>query len=151
MNRGRADPRQQLKSRAVAALSGFYWKMRRSALCVCLLVAAFQGPTSYAAQIDPLYAANVTLYHVNERNYSVTPRNMNTADINGDMYFDLRSRGLPLECGPWRNTSFWSQLDCDNPEVADTSKLAVTKLVIEVDTRWGDYADCNIDPATGSY
>lgn len=60
------------------------------------------------------------------------------------IYFDLRSRGLPLECGPWINESFWSRLDCSNPEVADISKLAVTRLVLEVDTRWAAYADCNI-------
>ena len=106
--------------------------------------------SAHAARIDPAHAQNLTLYHVNERNYSVSPRNMNTADLNGDMYFDLRTVGLPLECGPWRNRSFWSHLDCDNPEVANVSALAITKLVLEVDTRWGDYADCNIDD-TGAY
>ena len=33
----------------------------------------------------------------------------------------------------------------------DPSRLAVSKLVLEVDTRWGDYADCNVDPGTGEY
>ena len=108
-------------------------------------------PLVRSARIDPRYAANLTLFHVNERNYSALPLNMNTADINGDMYFDLRSRGLPLECGKWRNTSFWSSLDCNDPEVSDVKSLAITKLVLEVDTRWGDYADCNIDPETGVY
>lgn len=100
--------------------------------------------TAQAATVDKKYARNLTLFHVNERNYSASPRNMNTADLNGDIYFDLRSRGLPLECGPWINESFWSRLDCSNPEVADISKLAVTRLVLEVDTRWAAYADCNI-------
>lgn len=104
-----------------------------------------------AAHIDPAHSANVTIYHVNERNYSGVPRNMNTADVDGDIYFDLRSRGLPLECGPWRNTSFWSRLDCDNPEVDDPSQLTITELVLEVDTRFGDYADCNVDTETGEY
>ena len=107
---------------------------------------------SAVMSIDPPYARNITVYHVNEVNYSASPRNMNTADVDGDLYFDLRSRGLPLECGPWRNRSFWSRLDCVNDEVAvDPSRLAVTKLVLEVDTRWGVYADCNIDPTTGAY
>jgi len=102
--------------------------------------------------IDPRFAANLTLYHVNEANYSAAPRNMNTADVDGDLYFDLRSRGLPLECGVWRNRSFWSRLDCVNAEVAvDPSKLAVTKFILEVDTRFGQYADCNIDSESGNY
>lgn len=102
--------------------------------------------------IDPKFARNLTLYHVNERNYSEAPINMNTADIDGDIYFDLRTRGLPLECGPWRNMSFWSQLDCSNAEVAvNPDKLSVTKIVLEVDSRFGDYADCNVDPSTGIY
>jgi len=109
------------------------------------------SPLTNAARIDSKRALNITLYHVNERNYSVSPRNMNTADINGDIYFDLRTKGLPLECGALINTSFWSQLDCDNPEVANASQLAITKLILEVDTNWGDYADCNVDPGTGVY
>ena len=154
-----------------------------------LLLFLCLAPSSLAASIDPAHARNITIYHVNEKNYSAAPVNMNTvrmttypspsanalvpnsrrshsnlnpniqqsslkttqADVNGDLYFDLRSRGLPLECGPLVNTSFWSRLDCDNPEVADPSRLAITKLVMEVDTRWGDYADCNIDTATGEY
>ena len=92
------------------------------------ILVALHAASIQTARIDPRYAKNLTLYHVNERNYSATPLDMNTADINGDMYFDLRSRGLPLECGPWINESFWSRLDCNNPEVADLSSLAVTKL-----------------------
>ena len=127
-----------------------------SLLCLALLLAvpAFSAaPVLPSSTIDPAHATNITLYHVNERNFSSTDiRNMNTADMNGDIYFDIRSRGLPLECGPLVNTSFWSRLDCDNPEVATpTSELAVTQLVLEVDTRWGDYANCNINPQTGGY
>ena len=62
---------------------------------------------------------------------------IDTADINGDIYFDLRTRGLPLECGPWINQSFWSRLDCVNSEVnVDPSTLAITKIILEVDTRY---------------
>jgi hypothetical protein len=43
--------------------------------------------------------SSISIFHVNEQNYSAAPVNMNTADINGDIYFDLRTRGLPLECG----------------------------------------------------
>jgi len=109
------------------------------------------SPLSRAAVIDPQFAKNITIYHVNEKSEPASPVNMNTADINGDMYFALRTVGLPLECGPWVNQSFWPALDCSNPEVANTSNLAVTKLVLEVDTRFDDYADCNIDPVSGQY
>jgi hypothetical protein len=115
------------------------------------LLAATTISLACAARIDPAHAKNLTLYHVNPRNYSLAPVDMNTADLNGDMYFDLRTVGLPLECGPWRNRSFWSHLDCDNPEVDNVSTLAITKLTLEVDSRWGDYADCNLDPDTGAY
>ena len=129
---------------------GFFQAHGPAVLLRSALLFVLAGP-SLSAHINPRYAKNITLYHVNERNYSTKPIDMNTADINGDMYFDLRSRGLPLECGPWINESFWSRLDCSNPEVADVSKLAITKLVLEVDTRFGDYADCNVDPDTGVY
>jgi hypothetical protein len=40
--------------------------------------------TAQAATVDKKYARNLTLFHVNERNYSASPRNMNTADLNGE-------------------------------------------------------------------
>eukprot|EP00038_Savillea_parva_P031299 m.84723 g.84723 ORF g.84723 m.84723 type:complete len:408 (-) comp9606_c0_seq1:490-1713(-) len=123
--------------------------MRRSTLLVAM--AAMVTRTVDAGSVDPRHAANITVYHVNKKTYGVEPRNMNTANINGDIYFDLRTRGFPLECGIWRNTSFWSRLDCVNTEVVDPSELAITKLILEVDTRFGLYADCNADPDTGAY
>ena len=74
---------------------------------------------------------------------------MNSADLLGDMYFTMRSKALPAECGPWRNESWWSHLDCSDPEVSG-SALAVTKLQIEIDSRVGAYADCNA-LSDGSY
>jgi hypothetical protein len=98
------------------------------------------------ARVHPDYAQNVTVYHVNRKNYSGSPINMNTADLRGDMYFDMRTKGLALECGIWYNHSFWSHLDCDNDEVATpVADLAITKLILEVDSRYGTYADCNVD------
>jgi hypothetical protein len=58
-----------------------------------------------------------------------------------DIYFALRTRGLPLECDPTspKYLSFWSIFDCPNREVSsDPATLAITKLEVEVDTRWGD-------------
>eukprot|EP00040_Diaphanoeca_grandis_P002667 m.22384 g.22384 ORF g.22384 m.22384 type:complete len:380 (-) comp13802_c0_seq1:201-1340(-) len=102
------------------------------------------------AQIDERFAKNITVYHVNQDNYSATPFNMNTADLHGDMYFDMRSRGLALECGIWYNHSFWSKLDCSDAEVdANPRSLAVSKIVLEVDARYAGYQDCNV--AAGDY
>ena len=49
------------------------------------------------AQIPRQFAKNITVYHVNPVIYGVAPVNMNTADLLGDMYFDLRSKALPIE------------------------------------------------------
>ena len=71
------------------------------------------------------------VFWVDRANYSGAPTNMNTADLHGDMYFDMRTRALKLECGIWKHHSFWSQLDCVNDEVATPSnELAVTQIVL---------------------
>ena len=91
---------------------------------------------------------------------------MNTGDAEGDLYFDLRSVYTPLECAhpspytavrvkqlsrqPRRAALLLLtaplpvlQHDCDNIEVT-APDLAITKLVLEVDSRWSDYGRCNI-------
>eukprot|EP00930_Biecheleria_cincta_P041208 TRINITY_DN28216_c0_g1_i1.p1 TRINITY_DN28216_c0_g1~~TRINITY_DN28216_c0_g1_i1.p1 ORF type:complete len:318 (+),score=26.51 TRINITY_DN28216_c0_g1_i1:34-987(+) len=93
-----------------------------------------------ATPLRPKHAVNLTLFHVNPLKYSPEPVNMNTGDALGDMYFDLRSVGIPLECAhPSASTAH----DCSNAEVTG-SDLVITKLVIEADQRWGGYARCNI-------
>lgn len=59
---------------------------------------------------------------------------MNTADILGDMYFDLRSKALPIECA---SNDPNKGRDCDNAEVANNSALVITKLVLEVNPDFG--------------
>ena len=99
------------------------------------------------AAIDPQYAANLTLYHVNEKNYTLGDiTNMNTGDLAGDAVFALRSRYLPIECAGWvpgAPDPTHTHIDCSNPEAA-SADLAVTKLVVEVDTRFGQYGMCNV-------
>jgi hypothetical protein len=92
------------------------------------------------AQIPPQYAENITVYHVNPNAYGVAPYNMNTADVLGDMYFDMRSVGLPIECA---SNSSKAASDCDNAEVVG-SDLVITKLVLEIDSRVGAYGRCNV-------
>lgn len=86
------------------------------------------------AQIPPQYAKNVTVFHVNPVEYGVAPINMDTADVLGDMYFDLRSKALPIECSSGNPAA---ARDCDNAEVANGSSLVITKLIIEIDSRTG--------------
>ena len=49
-----------------------------AAVAAVLVLVHVPAPCS-GASIDPRHATNLTLYHVNGRNYSATPRNMNTA------------------------------------------------------------------------
>ena len=38
-----------------------------------------------ALKIDPAYAKNITVYHVNPHKYGAVPVNMDTADATGDL------------------------------------------------------------------
>lgn len=57
---------------------------------------------------------DLTVFHVNPISFPSAPINMNTGDVLGDMYFDLRSVSLPLECA---HPSTKEPHDCDNVEV----------------------------------
>jgi len=94
-----------------------------------------------AGVIPAEYAKQITVYHVNPLNYSYVPVNMDTGDALGDLYFDLRSVDLPIECveDPYSH-------DCDNEEVVSPN-LGITRLTLEVDSRYlsgEDYGKCNI-------
>lgn len=86
---------------------------------------------------------NITVYHVNEGSYGAAPINMNTADLNGDMFFDLRSKPLAMECAPGRPPSGH---DCTNQEVNPPADdpLVVTKLVLTIAAAFGPYGRCNV-------
>ena len=53
-----------------------------------------------ARGIDPTYAQNLTLYHVNPLHEGVIPSDMDTSDLNGDIFFYLKSAVTPVECAP---------------------------------------------------
>lgn len=93
---------------------------------------------TYASAPRPNDAVNLTLYHVNPAKFPPSPTNMNTGDALGDMFFDLRSLVLPLECA-----ADPSQHDCTNAEVVSPD-LVITKIIVEADHRFTDYAKCNI-------
>eukprot|EP01045_Picozoa_sp_COSAG04_P034571 COSAG04_NODE_7631_length_1094_cov_1.582915_1_plen_336_part_01 len=98
--------------------------------------------------VNPATAINLTVYHVNQRNYSAVPVNLNTGDLGGDMYFDLGWGQLEvLECAKPLNYSRSSlvAVNCeDDAEVFDRSELAITELVLEVDSsRFGFFIGCD--------
>ena len=72
---------------------------------------------------------------------STTPRLSPSATGLGDMFFDLRSVPLALECrvGAPRYTT-----DCVNPEVAGGGALVITKLQLQAALPFGVYARCNV-------
>jgi len=109
-----------------------------------------QALTSVLA-FDLQHAVNLSLYHVNPLHDGVIPVNMDTADLFGDIFFDLRSKTLPIECSPaFINSTDYPSSDCLNGEVID-SDLVITSLIVEVDTRQlnDDYGRCNICQKSG--
>mmetsp|Transcript_44727 Transcript_44727/g.87652 ORF Transcript_44727/g.87652 Transcript_44727/m.87652 type:complete len:295 (+) Transcript_44727:25-909(+) len=90
---------------------------------------------------DPKYSQNITVFHVNEANYTGIA-NMDTGDAAGDAFFSLRSVYLPIECSNKSGGHHFGG-DCDNPEVVG-SHLTVTEVVVEVDSRYGNYSECNV-------
>jgi len=88
----------------------------------------------------------LTVYHVNPLHQGVLPVNMDTADLHGDMFFDLRSKVLPVEC---RNSSSGHHTDdCSNGEVVDAD-LVISKLSLQIRGDFGDYGRCNICGSAG--
>jgi len=94
-----------------------------------------------AGVIPAEYAKQITVYHVNPLKYSSAPINMDTGDAFGDLYFDMRSVDLPIECAEDPTSH-----DCVNVEVVSPD-LGITRLTLEVDSRYlsgTEYAKCNI-------
>lgn len=89
---------------------------------------------------------NITVFHVNPKQYGPNPLNMDTGDAAGDMFFDMHNVIImPLECPHGAA----SGRGCTNPEaVADD--LMVNKIVLEVNTDYSGYAKCNIGGPNGT-
>jgi hypothetical protein len=86
-------------------------------------------------------AAPLTLYHVNPKHEGPLPIDMDTADVYGDMFFDLRSKVLPIECANSTSSHGWRG-DCANGEVVDND-LVISKISMTV-KKYGEYSRCNI-------
>jgi len=84
---------------------------------------------------------NLTVYHVNPLHLGVLPINMNTADLSGDAFFDLRSAVLPIQCAGGNASGGY---ECRNGEEVDAD-LVITRLALSVrDSSFGEYSRCNI-------
>jgi len=84
----------------------------------------------------------ISVYHVNPLHEGVVPVDMDTADLHGDIFFDLHSKTLPIECSPPFRAL--NATDCANSEVVDDD-LVVTKLSLTVKGgRYGEYGRCNV-------
>ena len=82
---------------------------------------------------------NLTVYHVNPYHMGSWPIEMDTANVEGDIYFDVRGMVAPMECRQDPQGH-----DCVNPEV-ESNDLVITKLILSVDeTQFGLYGKCNI-------
>merc|ERR1712224_919104 len=98
-------------------------------------------------------AQNLTLYHINPLEYPVEPINMNLADLNGAIYFDLALMFGIFWCTD-TDPNIPHPKYCNNPEYNGNQEkdhrqiIGVTKLVVEVtpidNKLYGGYAMCNI-------
>jgi hypothetical protein len=75
------------------------------------------------------------------------PINMNTADLGGDMYFDLGWGQLEiLECAKPLNFSRSRLVETNcvqNAEVWDRKNLAIAQLTLEVDANYSRFIGCD--------
>jgi len=79
---------------------------------------------SKVSGINPEYAFNVTVYHEYPKEYFNANEllvEQNSGDLNGDLYFILRSFLLPLECQPWVDDI--KKFDCKNREQTEVDNL----------------------------
>lgn len=106
-------------------------------------VAAARGGGPPPQPVVPPGGANITVFHINEGSFGAAPLNMNTGDALGDMYFDLRSKALAIECA---SGSPSAARDCDNQEVNPPAgdPLVVTKIVLRVTAPYSAYGRCNV-------
>ena len=87
--------------------------------------------------VDPRYATNITVFHVNPHRFGAIPINMDTGDATGDLFFDLLEVLIaPLACAnhtpsPSPHHHHHGPDPCVNPEAVG-SNLMVNKGTLEV-------------------
>ena len=110
--------------------------------------------TSAAKKVS---AKNLTMYHINPMDYPVDPVNMNLADLNGAVYFDLFEMLNIFWCSDKNPKVHHPKFFCDNPEYDGKGRhkdIGVTKLIVQVtpidNKLYGEYAMCNLCRNGGS-
>lgn len=89
---------------------------------------------------------NITVYRVTPRNYTGI-RNMDAGDSRGDLAFGLFEYVFPLVC-----PDFPDEVNCQNVPILNIPNFNVyTEFLVEVDQRFGEYAECNPNPDTGVF
>lgn len=95
------------------------------------------------------HPVNRTVYHLNPYSAGAYPRNMDTGDALGDLYFYIGQFLLPLECQNV-NPESRAHFDCDNPERVSTD-LVVTRVEMTMDSRFTSYSGCNLCNGTDPF
>lgn len=91
----------------------------------------------------------VTMYHVNPQRFGPVPRDMDAADVPGDLFFELfESLSIPLACNDPTVPKWKKPFECNNLETNDPTTV-VNKLHIRVDSNFSQYAMCNIGNKEG--
>lgn len=91
---------------------------------------------------------NLTVYRITPQNYTGV-ENMNTGDAAGDAFFGLYELAIPILCADPRMSGM---VTCTNVPILSIPDFNVYQQSrIEVDTRFGEYNECNPDPSSGIF
>ena len=91
----------------------------------------------------------ITMYHVSPRHFGPVPRNMDTADPAGDLFFELMEvLSIPLACSDPTVPAWKRPFECNNLETNDSSDV-VNKVTLQVNSNFSAYAMCNVGNKRG--
>lgn len=104
-----------------------------------LVLFFFAAPASAGVEGPP--SETIEIYHVNPYHFGAVPINMNSGDVVGDLFFDLKQVLMnPLAC--MDKHSLFAE-DCNNQETV-APDLVVNKVRLRVSGNYSKYAACNI-------
>lgn len=90
-----------------------------------------------------------TIYHVNPLRFGPIPRDTDTADPVGDLFFEMQQvLNFPLECTDESIPPEKRPFNCRNLEVDSTDVL--NKITVDMNSNFSLYARCNIGNENGT-
>lgn len=96
---------------------------------------------AFAVALSRAQPLNLEVYHINPYHYGPVPINMNTGDVVGDLFFDLKMVLMaPLACA---DPHSYLHKDCQNKE-SNAPDLVVNKLHIQAIGPPSGYGLCNV-------